>query len=111
MLKLRKNKRYIFKKVIPIVALLIVIFAGIIYINIINTKTLSPLGNTKQNYELVSEKFGEDFDNFIKDNSYLKIYNDEEDEKVIVRLGDKEFTISSESEILQYIKSKINGNR
>ena len=107
MLKLRRRNRYIFKEVIPIVFLLILIFAGILYINIINTKTLSPLGNTNQNYELVNEKFGKDFGNFIKDNSYLKIYNDEEDKDVIVRLGDKEFKISSESEIVHYIKNKI----
>ena len=91
----------------PIVFLLILIFTGILYINIINTKTLSPLGNTNQNYELVNEKFGEEFGDFIKDNSYLKIYNDEEDKNLIVRLSDKEFKISSESQIVHYIKNKI----
>ncbi|MGN0145378.1 MAG: hypothetical protein ACI398_10355 [Clostridium sp.] len=105
---MRRKKRYIFKKVIPMSVLLILTFVGIVYINIINTKTLSPLGNTKQNYELVSERFGKDFENFIKDNSYVKIYNDEDNKEIIVRLGDNEFKISSESEILQYIKDKIN---
>ena len=107
-LKLKKYKKYIFKKALPLIILLVIIAFGIIHINIINTKTLSPLGNTKQNYELVSEKFGEDFANFIKDNSYLKIYNDPEDKKVFVRLGDKDFKILSESQIFEYVKSKIN---
>ena len=111
MLKLKKYKKYIFKKILPLIFLSAMVFAGIIYINIINTKTLSPLGNTKQNYEMVSEKFGEDFDNFIKDNSYLKIYNDSEDGKILVKLGDKEFKISSESEIFEYLKSKIHSNK
>ena len=108
MLKLKKYKKYIFKKAFPTIILIVIIAFGIIHINIINTKTLSPLGNTKQNYELVSEKFGEDFANFIKDNSYLKIYNDPEDKKVFVRLGDKDFKILSESQIFEYVKSKIN---
>ena len=47
---------------------------GIITINIINTKALSPLGNTNENYKMVSKQFGEDFSKFIKDNSILKIY-------------------------------------
>ncbi|WP_294157106.1 hypothetical protein [uncultured Clostridium sp.] len=85
----------------------IVIF-GLIHINIINTKALSPLGNTKQNYELVSEKFGNDFANFIKDNSFVKIYLDCDDGKILVRLGDEEFKITSESQIVEYLKDKIN---
>lgn len=44
----------------------------------INTKALSPLGNTNENYKLVSNEFGEDFSNFIKDNSFLKIYKESE---------------------------------
>lgn len=104
-------KKYILKKALPVLILVPIVGAGLIHINIINTKTLSPLGNTKQNYELVSEKFGKDFDDFIKDNSFLKIYKDSNEGKVLVRFGDTEFKISSESEIIEYIKEKINSNK
>ena len=97
----KKYKKYVLKTVVPIIAMTVLVIACLIHINIINTKTLSPLGNTKQNYELVSEKFGADFANFIKDNSFLN-------KKVLVRLGDAEFKISSESEIIKYIENKIN---
>ena len=104
-------KKYILKKALPTFILIIIVITSLIHINIINTKTLSPLGNTNQNYELVSEKFGKDFANFIKDNSFLKIYENSNDGKVLVRLGDAEFKISSESEIVKYIKEKINSNK
>lgn len=58
--------------------ILFIIFIGIIKIDMINTKALSPLGNTNENYKLVSNEFGEDFSNFIKDNSFLKIYKESE---------------------------------
>ncbi len=112
MFKLKRYyKKYIVKKALPVFILIPIVTAGIIHINIINTKTLSPLGNTKQNYELVSEKFGDDFENFIKDNSFLKIYEDSDNRKVIVHIGDTEFKISSKSKIVEYIKDKINSNK
>ncbi len=101
-------KKYILKKAVPILILSPIVIFGLIHINIINTKALSPLGNTKQNYELVSEKFGNDFANFIKDNSFVKIYLDCDDGKILVRLGDEEFKITSESQIVEYLKDKIN---
>lgn len=104
-------KKYILKKAVPIFILSPIVIAGIVHINIVNTRTLSPLGNTKQNYELVSEKFGGDFANFIKDNSFVKIYSNCDDGKVLVRLGDEEIRISSESQIVEYIKDKINSEK
>ncbi|WP_297427167.1 hypothetical protein [Clostridium sp.] len=89
-------KGYVLKKVLPTLLLLSCILVGVIKIDIINTKALSPLGNTSKNYKLVSEEFGEDFSNFIKDNSFLKIYK-ESDKDILVRLGNEEFKISSES--------------
>ena len=106
----RDYKKYIVKKALPVFILIPIVTAGIIHINIINTKTLSPLGNTKQNYELVSEKFGDDFANFIKDDSFLKIYDEHEDGKIIIRIGDNEFKISSKSNVIEYVKDKINKN-
>ena len=86
----------------PACILLIIILSGIIKVDIINTKSLSPLGNTNENYKLVSEEFGEDFSNFIKDNSYLKIYK-EEGENTLVRLGLKEFEIADQSIFIKQI--------
>ncbi len=82
------------------------VLLGIIKIDIINTKALSPLGNTSENYKLVSEEFGEDFSNFIKDNSFLKIY-EESEKDVLVRLGNSEFKISNESSYIRKIQEII----
>lgn len=108
----KKIKSYVLVKVIPACIILLSILIGIIKIDIINTKSLSPLGNTNENYQLVSEEFGEDFSNFIKDNSYLKIYT-EEGENVLVKLGDKQFQITNQSIFIKQIEDavKIVGNR
>ncbi len=96
-------KRYMFKKALPTFLILFLVCFGIIKVDVINTKALSPLGNTTENYKLVSEKFGEDFSNFIKDNSFLKIYKEPE-EDILVRLGDSNFKIRNESALINRIQ-------
>ena len=96
-------KGYIFKKVLPAFLILFFVLVGIIKVDVINTKALSPLGNTTENYNLVSEKFGEDFSNFIKDNSFLKIYKESEKD-ILVRLGDSNFKIKNESVFINKIE-------
>ena len=95
-------KKKVFKTIFLIV-LFCVTLIGLIKVNILNTKALSPLGNTNDNYKLVSEEFGEDFSNFIQDKSPVKIYV-EEDEETMVRLGEKDFIIKSESNLINFAK-------
>ena len=105
---LRKKKVF---KTIFLIVLFCVTLIGLIKVNILNTKALSPLGNTNDNYKLVSEEFGEDFSNFIQDKSPVKIYV-EEDEETMVRLGEKDFIIKSESNLINFAKgvfSKVEG--
>ncbi|MGG7176536.1 hypothetical protein ACQPU1_03010 [Clostridium paraputrificum] len=93
-------------KVLKIISVMIIFFTvgiGMIKINIINTRALSPLGNTKDNYEMVNEEFGEDFSRFIRDNSPVKIYVDKSTE-TLVRVGDKDFRIKDESELVSGVK-------
>lgn len=96
-------KGYILKKIIPALFIITSILVGIIKIDIINTKALSPLGNTNENYKLVSSEFGEDFSNFIKDNSFLKIYEESQTD-ILVRLGNSDFRISNESIFIKKIQ-------
>ncbi len=88
---------------LPAVFILIFIFIGVIKIDLINTQALSPLGNTNENYKLVSDEFGEDFSNFIKDNSFLKIY-EEDGKDILVRLGDSDFKIKEQSPYIKKIQ-------
>lgn len=97
-------KGYIFRNVISTILLLVIILAGVIKINIINTKALSPLGNTNENYKLVSDEFGEEFSNFIKDNSFLKIYQESQND-ILVRLGDSDFRINDESVFIKKVQN------
>lgn len=78
---------------------------SLVNINMINTKSLSPIGNTYYNFKLVSSEFGEDFNGFIQDNSNIKIYED--NGEFIVSLNNKKIKIKEESKIINGIKSII----
>ncbi|WP_054199417.1 hypothetical protein [Clostridium baratii] len=78
---------------------------SLVNINIINTESLSPIGNTYDNFKLVSSEFGEDFTGFIQDNSNIKIYED--NGEFIVSLNNKKIKIKEESKIINGIKSII----
>ena len=99
------NKKYIFKKIIPSAIIVVLMLSAVLSINIKNTNALSPLGNANENYELVSEEFGEEFSNFIKDNSFLKIYK--EDSDILVRISENNFRITNESNIIKQVDELI----
>ncbi len=86
--KTRNMLNYLF-----IFLIFVIMSGGIIIVNIINTKALSPLGNTKENYKMVSKEFGEDFSKFIKDNSVLKIYKEKDD--ILIKIGENNFIINN----------------
>ena len=84
------------KNIIGFLIFLIIVSVGFIKINIINTKALSPIGNGEDNYELVKEEFGEDFEEFIKDKSEVKIYTvNEINENVTIKVLDKEYILKT----------------
>lgn len=100
------------------------VFIGFIQINIVNTKALSPVGNGEDNYELVKEEFGEDFEEFIRDNAEVKIYTSQlENDSTIIKIEDKEFKVNTDNVVTEKIymlgskiysgfssiKNKING--
>ena len=95
----------IIKKIlIPIFAVILLI-VGFVKINIINTESLSPLGNTNDNFKVVSEEFGEDFQEFIKDNSMVKIYvGEKKDGLATVKIYNKEIKLTSDNLFMNTIK-------
>lgn len=99
-------KHYIFIKVLPIIFLSLIALYGLVKVDMINTKALSPLGNTNENYKLINEKFGEDFSNFIKDNSYFKIYKESGNE-ILVRVGENNFIIKKESVLISKLEEVL----
>ncbi|MBE6053816.1 MAG: hypothetical protein E7212_07855 [Clostridium sartagoforme] len=90
------------KVLIGTIICLIMVVLGFIQINIINTKALSPVGNGEDNYELVKEEFGKDFEEFIKDDAEVKIYTpNDEIENTTVRVYSKEFIINMNNKITE----------
>ncbi|MBS5937186.1 MULTISPECIES: hypothetical protein [Clostridium] len=82
------------KVILGVFIFFIIVSLGFIKINTINTRALSPVGNTEDNYELVKEEFGEEFQEFIKDDAEVKIYTSKDDENnPSVKIGNKEFII------------------
>ena len=99
----------IFKKYIIPMVLLILVAIGAIKINIINTKSLSPLGNSDDNFNLVSEEFGEDFQEFIMDKSAIKIYTGEENDNLaMVNVFNKEINLTMDNIFLKKLKPVFN---
>ena len=90
------------KVLIGTLIFLIIVVLGFIQINIINTKALSPVGNGEDNYELVKEEFGKDFEEFIKDDAEVKIYTpSDEIENTTIRIYDKEFIINMNNKLTE----------
>lgn len=95
------------KFLIPIFAVILLI-VGFVKINIINTESLSPLGNTDDNFKVVSEEFGEDFQEFIKDNSAVKIYVGEKNDGLsTVKIYNKEIKLTSDNLFMNSIKKAL----
>lgn len=72
--------------------MVIIVVMGLIKVDVININVLLLFGNINENYKIVSEEFGEDFFNFIKDNLFLKIYKEDGDD-ILIRLGNSDFRI------------------
>lgn len=90
------------KVLIGTLIFLIIVILGFIQVNVINTKALSPIGNGEDNYELVKEEFGKDFEEFIKDNAEVKIYTpNEENENTTLRIFSKEFIINMNNKVTE----------
>lgn len=90
---------------VPIVAIVLLII-GCIEINIINTQSLSPLGNTDDNFKVVSAEFGEDFQEFIMDKSPVKIYIGEKDDGLAtVKVYNKEINLTNDNLFMNSIRS------
>lgn len=92
------------KIIIATIGFALIIAIGLVQINIINTKALSPIGTGEDNYELVKEEFGADFEEFIKDDASIKIYkSNDENKDTTIRINDKEFRVDKENPIVEKV--------
>lgn len=94
------------KKNLPaIIIFLLIISVGFVKINMINTKALSPIGNAEENYEKIINEFGEEFEEFIKDDSYIKIYRNKDSEgRITVKVGKKEVFIKNSNIVIEKVR-------
>ena len=100
-----KKKKYLI--IIFSSFILICASIGLVKINIINTKSLSPVGNTDDNKKIVNTEFGEEFNSFIQDNSNVKIYNNENEGEYLVTINDKRIKIKEESYLISGMKKAV----
>ena len=90
------------KVIIGTAIFFIITLLGFIQINVTNTKALSPVGNGEDNYELVKEEFGEDFEEFIKDDAEIKIYiPNDNNENTTVKVKSIEYIINMNNKITE----------
>lgn len=89
---------------IPLISVILLII-GFVEVNIINTESLSPLGTTEDNFKVVSDEFGEDFQEFIMDKSPIKIYvGEKNDGMATVKFYNKYINLTNNNFIMNFIK-------
>ena len=89
---------------IPLISIILLII-GFVEVNIINTESLSPLGTTEDNFKVVSDEFGEDFQEFIMDKSPVKIYvGEKNDGMATVKFYNKYINLTNNNFIMNFIK-------
>ena len=89
---------------IPFISIILLII-GSVEVNIINTESLSPLGTTEDNFKVVSDEFGEDFQEFIMDKSPIKIYvGEKNDGMATVKFYNKYINLTNNNFIMNFIK-------
>ena len=89
---------------IPLISIILLII-GFVEVNIINTESLSPLGTTEDNFKVVSDEFGEDFQEFIMDKSPIKIYVGEKNHGMAtVKFYNKYINLTNNNFIMNFIK-------
>ena len=89
---------------IPLISIILLII-GFVEVNIINTESLSPLGTTEDNFKVVSDEFGEDFQEFIMDKSPIKIYVGEKNDGMAkVKFYNKYINLTNNNFIMNFIK-------
>jgi len=87
---------------IPLISIILLII-GFVEVNIINT--VSPLGTTEDNFKVVSDEFGEDFQEFIMDKSPIKIYvGEKNDGMATVKFYNKYINLTNNNFIMNFIK-------
>ncbi|MCR4944817.1 MAG: hypothetical protein K5986_10320 [Clostridium sp.] len=92
-------------KAVIITICIVAVIIGLVKVNIINTRALSPLGNSEENYERIKESFGDDFSSFINDNSEVKIYIDDEKDNILIRIGKENYIIKKESYLINILNN------
>ena len=89
---------------IPLISIILLII-GFVEVNIINTESLSPLGTTEDNFRVVSDEFGEGFQEFIMDKSPIKIYvGEKNDGMATVKFYNKYINLTNNNFIMNFIK-------
>lgn len=89
---------------IPLISIILLII-GFVEVNIINTESLSPLGTTEDNFKVVSDEFGEDFQEFIMDKIPIKIYvGEKNDGMATVKFYNKYINLTNNNFIMNFIK-------
>lgn len=99
-----KNKKILLGIYIVMLSFITIIALG--NVNKENTSALSPLGiSTEENFQMVSEEFGKDFERFIQDKVNVKIYDEEDG--TLIKFGEVNFKIKNNSEFINGIGEKI----
>lgn len=92
------------RRIIIYISLLLifgVVMVCLIKINIVNSETLSPINNEYVNVE--EEEVLAEYQDFINDNTFIKIYNNEDN--FLFKVGEREYIICKDISLHTIIKN------
>ena len=88
----KKNRIFRFFNIAFLFLILTIVVMCFVRINVINTRMFSPSGKGREQYEIIKDDLGQDFENFTKDDAGIKIY-EKNNHISIIKIGNKEFII------------------
>lgn len=87
--------------------LVLLMTVALLNINKENTSALSPLGvSADENFQMVSEEFGKDFERFIQDKVAVKTY--EEEDGILIKFGEVNLKLKNSSKLIEAIGDRFN---
>lgn len=100
------NKRKIINIIISILVLFTVII-GLIKINMINSKTLSPLNENYDDYDIEEKELFNDYEDFINDNSLIKLYKKKSGD-ILIKINNSNYIIRHNLSMKRAVKNIFN---
>lgn len=100
------NKRKILN-VFIVTLVLITAIIGLIKVNLVNSKTLSPLNKNYDNYDIEEKEIFNNYSDFINDNTLIKLYKEKSGD-ILIKIKNSKYIIRHNLSMKDAMKNIFN---